>query len=89
MCCHGDVIVTLDNISLASHELIRLVDGNGPDEGRVEVFHNGRWGTVCDDHWNINDANVVCRELGYARAIDSPKFATFGSGSGTVWKLNN
>lgn len=67
-----------------SHGLVRLVGGNSPNEGRVEVFHQGEWGTVCDDHWSDVDAGVVCRELGYARAINSPGFGTFGQGTGRV-----
>ncbi len=67
-----------------SHDLVRLVSGNGPNEGRVEVFHDGVWGTVCDDHWSIEDAEVVCRELGYQRALDAAGYGTFGTGTGTV-----
>ena len=67
-----------------SHPLVRLVGGNGPNEGRVEVFYQGEWGTVCDDHWSDVDAGVVCRELGYQRAINAPGFGTFGQGSGRV-----
>ena len=51
----------------------------------MEIFHNGAWGTVCDDHWDLDDAQVVCRSLGYSSAPDAPMSAHFGQGSGQIW----
>ncbi|CAH3104906.1 unnamed protein product [Porites lobata] len=65
---------------------VRLVNGTDSIlQGRVEVFNNGTWGTVCDDSWNLTNANVVCRELGVERAVKAHVSATFGQGNGTIW----
>ena len=70
----------------ADEGAVRLVNGvAGPNEGRVEVFHECQWGTVCDDGWDVTDAGVVCRQLGYAGATRAPDFAFFGRGVGPIW----
>ena len=52
--------------------------------GRVEVFYNGQWGTVCDDGWGINNAKVVCRQLGYSGAFNALQGGQVASGSGPI-----
>ena len=54
--------------------------GSDSSEGRVEVFLDGMWGTVCDDFWDIREANVVCRQLGFPRALEAVSSAAFGPG---------
>ena len=64
---------------------VRLVDGPTSYEGRVEAFHNGVWGTVCDDGWDWNNAQVVCKELDLGYAVAAPHNAFYGQGSGQIW----
>ncbi|XP_004696232.1 macrophage scavenger receptor types I and II isoform X1 [Echinops telfairi] len=64
---------------------VRLVGGSGPHEGTVEIFHNGQWGTICDDRWELRSGYVVCRSLGYQGVLSVHKGAHFGQGTGPIW----
>ena len=63
---------------------VRLVNGSTAQEGRVEIYHDGAWGTVCDDRFASDDAAVVCRQLGYTGG-EAHRQAAFGEGTGTIW----
>jgi len=62
--------------------IVRLVDGSSYNEGRVEVYYNGRWGTVCNDGWNDKYASLVCAQLGLG---SSGKLAYFGAGRNNIF----
>lgn len=60
------------------------MNGSRSNEGRVEILHDGSWATVCDDNWDIDDATVVCRQLGFPSASYAVAHAVFGQGSGEI-----
>ena len=70
------------NLDLLVDYVLRLANGNRKSEGRVEIFYNDAWGTVCDINWDLRDAIVVCRQLGYASALTAKGKASFGTGGG-------
>ena len=53
--------------------------------GRLEVFFRGEWGTVCNDYWDVNDAEVACRQLGYPYAIRALYYWQVPDGTGPIW----
>ena len=75
----------MENVSYTTPPVgrnLRLVDGESFNAGRLEVFYDGAWGTVCDDLWDDVDSEVACKELGFARGVLTQNF---GPGNGTIW----
>ena len=73
------------NVDIPLDGSIRLMDGSGPHEGRVEVFYDGQWGTVCDDLWELEDAAVACRQLGFPGVLRATTAAPdFAIGDGPI-----
>ena len=73
-----------------SNGALRLVDtGSTQFGGRLEVYYNSEWGTVCDDIWGSSDATVACRQMGFVSVSDSDS-SRFGSGvsSQRIWLDN-
>ncbi|XP_020503153.2 galectin-3-binding protein A [Labrus bergylta] len=64
---------------------LRLFGSQSASEGRVEVYHNGKWGTVCDDDWDMAEAQVVCRQLKFPGAKSVVIGKDYGPASGPIW----
>ncbi|NXK99310.1 MARCO protein, partial [Mesembrinibis cayennensis] len=76
--CHG--VCGVDGAFDSFNHFIRIAEGGR--RGRVEIFHQGSWGTICDDGWSTQDATVVCRMLGYSLAVSA---FTATAGTGRIW----
>ncbi|XP_038156703.1 neurotrypsin [Cyprinodon tularosa] len=83
-CSHGNEAAIVCAPPEGSGPPLRLVGGEEDFEGRVEVFHAGRWGSICDDQWDDRDAEVVCRQLGFSGVAKAWSWAHFGQGSGPI-----
>lgn len=64
---------------------LRLVNGPNCCVGHLKVLHDQQWGSVCDNGWDMEDAEVVCWQLGCGTPISAPGWARFGRGYDSIW----
>ena len=72
-------------VSCLRNNAVTLVGGGSPRAGRVELYHNDTWGTVCNDRFTDTAARVVCYSLGFGHAGYEVNTNTYGIGSGVIW----
>ena len=86
----ASALVRFCNYFSASSSFKVRVVGDGESfsssgRGRVEVEYKGVWGTVCDTNWDLNAANVVCKGMGWSRAVRPSLGSEFGRTWGPIW----
>ena len=64
---------------------VRLFGGDSENEGRVEIYYNNIWGTVCNTYWGSSDSDTVCRQLGYTGSTQNYHFTFFGNVNSPIW----
>ena len=79
------ILTNVYTTNAQSEGAVQLLRGPTTNCGRVEVFHNRQWGTVCDDRWNLAAGNIVCQQLNYTNAQTVYDTARFGRGKGPIW----
>ena len=79
---HAGLTISTTTVTIQEEGALRLQGEEGFAEGRLEIYHAGQWGTVCEDGFEAVDARVACRQLGYATGtLADDIFA----GSGPIW----
>ncbi|XP_048585018.1 lysyl oxidase homolog 2A-like isoform X2 [Nematostella vectensis] len=77
-CNHFEDVSLICNAPKLFGHKMRLAGGYNRFEGRVEIFMNNRWGTVCGDTWEMDEATVVCRQQGVGFAKEAVTSNIFG-----------
>jgi len=72
-------------VTCLTNNAVELFGGTSPREGRLEIYHNGSWGTVCDDGFTNAAARVVCYSLGFGYAGWETSVVMYGTGKGDIW----